>query len=83
MIEIGPVSNERMTYDLAKLYILFYEHNGHKDWRLPTLQEWITRKDVYGWDEKGSLSSLQARKEPLSDEDRQIRRYVTPVRDIK
>jgi hypothetical protein len=71
MIEIGPVSTERMTYDNAKLYILFYEYNGHRDWRLPTLQEWINRKDVYGWDDK----------EPSIDYGPEFR-YVTPVRDL-
>lgn len=72
MIELAPMSTERMTYDNAKLYILFYEYNGHRDWRLPTFTEWITQKDVYGWDDK----------EP-SISDSQKRRFVTPVRDIK
>jgi hypothetical protein len=71
MIELAPMSTERMTYDNAKLYILFYEYNGYRDWRLPTFTEWITRNDVYGWDDK----------EPSIDYGPKLR-VVTPVRDL-
>lgn len=47
MIELAPTSNEMMTYENAKLYVLFYDHNGHRDWRLP----------IIGWDDHGEHNS--------------------------
>lgn len=70
-IEVAPTSNEMMTYDHAKMYIMFYEHNGHRDWRLPTLNEWLNHNPpLLGWEDYAEHSS-------------DIVRYVTPVRDIK
>ena len=70
-IEVAPTSNEMMTYENAKLYVLFYKHNGHRDWRLPTLQEWLNHNPpLLGWEDYAEHSS-------------DIVRYVTPVRDIK
>ena len=40
MIEFAPGSEREMTYDDAILYCQFLEYNGHRDWRLPTRQEY-------------------------------------------
>ena len=31
----GPTPEDRMPYDLAFLYCLTLDHDGHKDWQLP------------------------------------------------
>ena len=70
MIEVAPRSTEKMTFENAQLYILFYEYNGHRGWRLPTLAEWLSNKPpVVGWDSSGGSTA-------------DLLRYVTPVRDI-
>jgi hypothetical protein len=39
MIEFAPRSVDIMTYQEAVLYCLFLEYGGHKDWQLPTLED--------------------------------------------
>jgi hypothetical protein len=39
MLEIAPISDEYFTYDNAVIYCQFLEHNGHRDWRMPTWPE--------------------------------------------
>lgn len=39
MIERAPSPPVSMTYDEAAMYCFFLSHNGHRDWRLPTLEE--------------------------------------------
>lgn len=39
-LTIGPVIQTRMTYDEAVMYCLFCDHNGYRDWRLPTWDEY-------------------------------------------
>lgn len=72
-IETAPRSTYNMTFDEARLYCFMCTHDGHKDWRLPTRQEWVAlhgnaptpvwlvEKDNVKWD---------------------IDWYVEPVRDI-
>ena len=41
MIDIAPSSSNTMTYEEALLYCQFLEYDGHRDWRMPTEEEWI------------------------------------------
>jgi hypothetical protein len=49
MIEIAPRSDNKMTYEEALLYCQFLTHNGHTDWRLPTMAEYSVHEEIYGW----------------------------------
>jgi hypothetical protein len=40
MLEIAPVSPTAMSYDDALLYCQFLEHDGYRDWRMPTAEEY-------------------------------------------
>ena len=46
-LEMAPRSQNKMTFDEARMYILFCRHNGKKNWRLPTRLEWET---IQGWE---------------------------------
>jgi formylglycine-generating enzyme required for sulfatase activity len=46
-VEVAPRSENKMTFDEAQMYCLFCQHNGKKNWRLPTRHEWET---IYGWE---------------------------------
>ena len=39
-IEFAPAVTEVMSFNQAWLYCLILSHNGHKDWRLPTRDEY-------------------------------------------
>lgn len=41
MIEIAPVSENEVTYSEAVMYCQFLEYNGHRDWRMPTHDEFM------------------------------------------
>ena len=45
MIEVAPPSNA-MSYDDALLYCQFLEYDGHRDWRIPTVDEWSKTDDI-------------------------------------
>lgn len=67
-IEVAPISKNEMTYEEAILYCQFLEHNGCRDWRLPTLDEYYlicTRS--CSW---------------FIDLDTEQLWYVVPVRDV-
>jgi hypothetical protein len=49
MIEFAPRSKEPMLYDEAILYCRFLEHNEHKDWRMPTQDEYRASSMITGW----------------------------------
>jgi hypothetical protein len=66
MIEIAPMSKNKMTYDEAVLYCQFLDYNGHTDWRLPTKDD---HADIWGWHE--------SEVDPIIE-----KWYVYPVRDI-
>ena len=40
MLEYAPCSENAMSYEEAVIYCRFCKHNGHNDWRLPTLHEY-------------------------------------------
>jgi hypothetical protein len=40
MLEVAPRSKNYMTYEEAILYCQFLEYNGHRDWRMPTRDEY-------------------------------------------
>jgi hypothetical protein len=48
MIEKAPRPDVCMTYSDAVLYCQFLTHNGHADWRLPTVYE-INEVSGFKW----------------------------------
>ena len=49
MIEYAPVSRVFMSYEEAVLYCQFLEYRGHRDWRLPTEDEYRNITTLAGW----------------------------------
>ena len=49
MIELASLTENKMTYDEAILYCQFCNHNGHRDWRLPTRDEYGNNDKIWGW----------------------------------
>jgi hypothetical protein len=51
MLEIGPCSPHKLILDEAWLYCITLEHNGHRDWRLPTWHEMNSHqmRNYSGW----------------------------------
>ena len=73
MIQIAPSSSDTMSYDEALLYCQFLEYDGHRDWRMPTMDEWTKSDDI-------KLMSWWIR-DPDTIEDG-IWLTVEPVRDV-
>ena len=46
MIEKAPAAEKEMTYGEAILYCQFLEYNGHRDWRLPTQDEYLMDDEI-------------------------------------
>ena len=40
MLELAPAVYS-LTYDEAVMYCFFLEHNGYRDWRMPTMYEFL------------------------------------------
>lgn len=74
-IETAPMSDTNMPFDQAKMYVLFCDYNGHKDWRLPTRDEWTALFGV----KSPVLVWLKEEDNLVWDKDW----YVRPVRDIR
>ena len=72
MIELAPSSENRMTYNEAILYCQFLDYNGHRDWRLPTKEEYWDTSGLYGW-----FSGVNHYLWDVDDIG-----FVTPVRDV-
>jgi hypothetical protein len=68
MIEFAPTFFPELTYDEAWVYCVTLEHNGHKDWRLPTFVEWSNSSELLGWYENSTSHETAVR-------------IVCPVRD--
>lgn len=49
MLEYAPRSTELLSYDEAVLYCMFCNHDGHRDWRMPTEAEWSKHIYLLGW----------------------------------
>jgi len=51
MLEIGPCSSHTLIQDEAWLYCITLEHDGHRDWRLPTWPEMNSHqmRNYSGW----------------------------------
>lgn len=72
MIELAPRSKFLMSYEEAILYCQFLEHNGCRDWRLPTYDEWDTQSmDQLAW------YRILADNSPVN-----VHWYVMPVRFV-
>ena len=74
MIEIAPsdTTENEMTYEEAILFCSFLEYNDHRDWRLPTHEEW-REHNLTGWyiaREHGYVYDML------------LKWWVCPVRDI-
>jgi hypothetical protein len=54
MIELAYKTIKDMDYDTAWLHCLVYEKDGHKDWRLPSRDEYFNTDGIhpYTWFEK-------------------------------
>lgn len=48
MIEKAPRSAEPLSYDDALLYCQFLEYDSHRDWRIPTVDEYHALH-IFGW----------------------------------
>jgi hypothetical protein len=70
MLEYGPIPDYNFTYDEAFLYCLTLDHNGHKDWRMPTVDEYNNKIAVYYWYEDRRVTDIFFRKvNPVRDTD--------------
>jgi hypothetical protein len=49
MIEQALRTDYGMCYDSAFVYCLTLDYNGHKDWRLPTLDEYASSNITRSW----------------------------------
>jgi hypothetical protein len=49
MIEYGSIPDYAFSYDEAFLYCLTLDYNGHKDWRLPTPDEYNDSSAIFCW----------------------------------
>ena len=59
MLERAPTALW-MTYDEALVYCFFLDYNGHKDWRLPTLDEYCQLGRAVGW-YTGRIGAIDSR----------------------
>lgn len=71
MIEFAELSDCKFNYNEAWLYCLTLVHNRHKDWRMPTSDEYIFGDKIWGWHDDDSRQT-----------DIVVRHAVTPVRDL-
>ena len=69
MIEFAEILDQRVSFDEAWLHCLTLDYNGHKDWRMPTFNEYMIYGNVISesWDS--------------SDIGNKDRYYIIPVRD--
>lgn len=51
----GLVSPTRLTFDEAFLYCITLNHDGHKDWIMPTFTMWVLDDLVTGWHDSAHL----------------------------
>lgn len=54
MIEFGP-PRTKLTVHEAWLYCLTLDYAGHKDWRLPTWDEYLYYRQICGWHQHDSF----------------------------
>ena len=76
MIEHAPVSEDKLTFDEAWLYVLLLDYDNKKDWRLPTLDEILENDSL----QVGVWSKEMYSSSP--DYSKWYKKPVTPVRDI-
>ena len=73
MIETAPVSEDKLTFDEAWLYVLLLDYNNKKDWRLPEFSEYVY--ELYDVNITGSLWYADN-----SSNNYSINRHTLPVR---
>lgn len=67
MIEVAPSPERWMSYSEAILYCQFCDHGGHKDWRIPTIEECVIHNLGHCW---------------VVDDQSSLEWYLVPVRTI-
>ena len=70
MIEFAPMPQYKFSFNEAWLYCLTLNYNRHKDWRIPTEQEYMDYYEIIS-------DSFDER-----DIDEKYRYFVVPVRDV-
>ena len=76
MIEFGPRSKDKVSFDTALLYCMTLDHEGYCNWRLPVADETVfeTLFEVEVWVNENEKIAIDSPYVPF---------YVVPVRDIK
>ena len=74
MIDYAPHSKRNISWDEAWLYCLTLSYGGHKDWRMPTRDEYQDIDDIPG----GTFDYH----DNINNDIAADRSSVTPVRDI-
>ena len=83
MIELAPQSEKIMTYEEALLYCSFLDHDGNRDWRIPTFEEWIEHRfDVSPKDKLYRWYVGRDQGAPTLNDLLPHKWFVAPVRDI-
>lgn len=73
MIQLAPKSKNTMTYSAAILYCQFLDYGGHRDWRIPTYNEFVLAP---------SLTDCWFTCDQFLDESTGNEWRVIPVRDV-
>ena len=75
MIEFGPRSKDKVSFDTALLYCMTLDHEGYCNWRLPVADETVfeTLFEVEVWVNEN---------EKIATDNPYQSFYVIPVRDI-
>jgi hypothetical protein len=75
MIEIGPRTKKKMSYDDAWLYCATLTHDNYYNWRIPTQQEYLDPDFVHShvWDQSDAktyrLKDIMFPTVPVRDSD--------------
>ena len=81
MIERAPFVDHYLTHDEAELYCLTLDYNGHKDWRLPTFNEYMHHLDPHAiWIDMDSYNQSSPIIATMINSHPAIYYYLLPVR---
>jgi hypothetical protein len=72
MIDFAELPDYRFTYNEAFLYCITLSYNGHKDWRMPTHDEYMNCKEI-------ASESFDDSDDP---KDIKAKYPIVPVRDV-
>lgn len=72
-----------MTYSEGVLYCQFLAHNGHKDWRMLTWEEYVRETDLAGsWLRGYPVHCWYAGADELRTVVHDEKRYIRPTRNL-